>query len=77
MFRKTILALTAAAALGAAALAPTAASAHWNGGWGHGHGFWGPRVGLYVGPGYYNSCLRRQWVGTPYGPRLRWINVCY
>jgi len=75
MLRKTILALAATAALGAAALVPTAASAHWNGGW-H-HGFWGPRVGFYAGPAYYNSCLRRQWVGTPYGPRLRWINVCY
>jgi hypothetical protein len=76
MLRKTILGLAAAASLGAAALIPTAASAHWHGGWGW-HGYLGPRVGLYVGPGYYDSCLRRQWVGTPYGPRLRWINVCY
>ena len=74
MFRKTILALAATASLGAAALAPTAASAHY---W-HGHGYWGPRVGFYVGgPGYYDSCLRRQWVATPYGQRLRWVNVCY
>jgi hypothetical protein len=74
MFRKTILALTAVASIGAAALAPTAASAHyWHGG---GH-FWGPHVGFYVGGPGYDSCLRRQWVGTPYGPRLRWVNVCY
>jgi hypothetical protein len=74
MFRKTIFALAAAGALGAAALAPTAASAHWFGG--HPH-FWGPRFGFYIGPGYYDSCLRREWVATPYGPRLRWINLCY
>jgi hypothetical protein len=78
MFRKMILGLTAATALSAAALAPTAASAHW---FGHGHGFWGPHVGLYVGPGYgpgyYDSCVHRQWIATPYGPRLRWINTCY
>jgi hypothetical protein len=74
MFRKITLALAATAALTAAALAPTAASAHiW-----HGHGFWGPHFGIYVGgPGYYGSCLHREWVGTPYGPRLRWVNVCY
>jgi len=77
MIRKSFLALAAVAALGVAALAPTAASAHyWHGGWGW-HHYWGPRVGLYVGPGYSDSCLRRQWVGTPYGPRLRWVNVCY
>jgi hypothetical protein len=74
MFRKTIIALAAVGALGAAAIAPTTASAWgWHGGW-HGH-FWGP--GVYAGPVYYNSCLHRQWVDTPYGPRLRWINVCY
>jgi hypothetical protein len=71
MIRKSFLALAAVAALGVAALAPTAASAHY---W---HHYWGPRVGLYVGPGAYDSCLRKQWVGTPYGPRLRWVNVCY
>jgi hypothetical protein len=76
MIRKSFLAVAAVAALGVAALAPTAASAHWHGGWGW-HHYWGPRVGLYVGPGAYDSCLRRQWVGTPYGPRLRWVNVCY
>ena len=36
MFRKIVLALAAAATLGASALAPTAASAHWKGGFGHG-----------------------------------------
>ena len=48
MIRKSILALTAAAALGAVALAPTSASAWgFKGGWGH-HG-WGPGFGYGVG----------------------------
>jgi hypothetical protein len=80
MFRKTLIALAAMSTLGVAAIAPTAASAHWNGGW-HGHffhgPFFGPRFAFYAGPGYYNPCLRRQWVPTPFGPRPRWVNVCY
>lgn len=72
MLRKLLLAVTAAAALGAAALAPTAASAahwgHWRGGW---FG-WGP----YAGP-VYSSCVVKRWVRTPWGPRVRWVNVCY
>ena len=59
MFRKSVLALAAVAALGAAALTPTVAGAHWNGyGWyGHYHykpyfhGFYGPRV--FYGPRYF------------------------
>ena len=62
MFRKTMFALTAAVALGAAALAPTSASAWgFHGGWGHGgwgHGGWGPRVGFYGG-GYVGSYSAR------------------
>jgi hypothetical protein len=77
MFRKTMIALAAVGALGAAALAPTAASAHWQGGWHGGWHGWGPHFGLYVGPTYYNPCMHRQWIDTPYGPRLRWVNVCY
>ena len=43
MFRKTLFALSAIAVIAAAALAPTAASAGWKGGfkhhgWGHGYG---------------------------------------
>ena len=50
MIRKSILALTALTALGAAALAPTSASAWgFKGGWGH-HG-WGHGYGFY-GVGY-------------------------
>jgi len=50
MIRKSILALTALTALGAAALAPTSASAWgFKGGWGH-HG-WNHGIGFY-GAGY-------------------------
>jgi hypothetical protein len=50
MIRKSILALAAIATLGAAALAPTSASAWGKGGWHHGHG-WGHGFGFY-GAGY-------------------------
>ena len=67
MLRKLTLTLAAAATLGAAALAPNAASAaHWR----HWHGWYG------IGP-VYSSCVVRQWVRTPWGPRLRLVNVCY
>jgi hypothetical protein len=75
MLRKSMFALATCVTLVAAALAPTAASAHW-GGW---HGGWyggGPFVHVYAGPGY-GGCMVRTWVPTPYGPRLRWINRCY
>ena len=57
MIRKSILALTAIAALGTVALAPTSASAWgFKGGWGH-HGFgdgygYGYRVGFIGAPTY-------------------------
>jgi len=79
MLRKTILAIAAAATLGAAALAPTSASAggghpgrH---GWHHG---WGYRraIRVYAGP-VYGGCFVRSWTATPYGPVLRWVNRCY
>lgn len=80
MLRKTILARIASAALGAAALAPNTASAgwgghgSWHGGW-HG-GFFRPGIRVYAGP-VYGGCLVRRWVYRPYGPLLRWVNVCY
>lgn len=85
MLRKLSLVIIAAASLGAAALAPTAASAWgghgWHGGW---HGGWGgPRVlvggPVYYGPGYdgYGGCFVRRLVPTPWGPRWRLINRCY
>lgn len=86
MFRKLIIAAAATAALGAAALAPTSASAApgWHGPGHHGHhghhgwrgrgfgfGFYGP---TYVaGPDCY---LVKRVVKTPYGYRVRRISVC-
>ena len=86
MLRKLALTLVAAASLGAAALAPTSASA-WNGGW---HGGWhdgwhrgwgGPRFFVggpgYYGYGAYGGCYVRRLVPTPWGPRWRLVNRCY
>lgn len=83
MFRKLTLALAATAALGAAALAPTAASAggwhghHWHHGWHHGW-YGGYGFGIYA-PTYVAapSCyVVRRVVFTPYGKRIRRVTVC-
>jgi hypothetical protein len=98
MFRKITLALATTAALGAAALAPTSASA-FGGHFGHGpvfagghYGphFYGPHfghrwgwagvgiaAGLVGGAIVADTCYRREVFDTPYGPRFRWVNVCY
>ena len=59
---------------------------------GHGFRGFGPLAGVGVGlglaasypywgyPGYYgygDGCLVPRRVWTPWGPRVRWINVCY
>jgi len=83
MLRKLSLAAVAAVSLGAAALAPTSASAwggYWHPGWhgGYYHHWSGPR--FYVGgPGYYGygGCYIRRLVPTPWGPRWRLVNRCY
>src|SRR4051812_50089250 len=80
MLRKLSLAAVAVVALGAA-LAPTSASAHWHGGWGHGggggwhHGWGGPRfyAGGPVSYGY-GGCYVRPLVPAPRGPPPRVIN---
>jgi opacity protein-like surface antigen len=84
MLRKLALTLVAAASLGAAALAPTSASAWyggggWHGGWHHGWGWGGPRffVGGPVYYGGYGGCYVRRLVPTPWGPRWRLVNRCY
>ena len=81
MLRKLSLVAIAAAALGAAALAPTSASA-W-GGWhgGRHHGGWGgPRV-VIGGHGFhghgYGGCYVRRPVPTPWGVQWRLVNRCY
>ena len=72
MIRKTILGLTAVAALGVAALAPTSASA-W--GFGHHHG-WGHGFGFY-GPGYVNYASDCYLVKKVYrSGAVRMIRVC-
>jgi len=87
MLRKLTLAAVAVVSLGVAALAPTAASAHWHGGGWHGGGWhggfhrhWGPRFVFAGGPAYYNygygGCYQRRLVPTPWGLRWRLVNVC-
>src|SRR5260370_16261152 len=77
MLRKVALALVAAASLSAMALAPTTASA---GGfiWPtyHPHHHWGHGFGIGFVDGGYSSCYRTRMVLTPFGYRLRTINVC-
>ncbi len=75
MLRKSIFALATCVTLGAAALAPTTASAHWIGGGWHAGWVHGPVISVY-GPGY-GGCMVRTWVPTPFGPQLRWVNRCY
>ncbi len=84
MFRKMTFAIATVAVLGAAALAPTSASAHGFGGFGghgfgHGRGFGWGGIGLGLAGGYAaDQCgLVRQVYATPYGPVVRWVNVCY
>jgi hypothetical protein len=84
MFRKLKLGLVAAACLGGMALAPTAASAKpWGGGgkWGGGFGGWGYHHHYFGGVGLIgvgdDGCYVTQRVMTPFGPRLRTVNVCY
>ena len=80
MFRKLSLVALAAASLGAAALAPTAASA-WAGGYHGWHGYrgFGPRVviGAPAPSSGYGSCYVRRLVPTPWGPRWHLVNRCY
>jgi hypothetical protein len=84
MIRKTILALAATAALGAAALAPTSASAGWHGGhwghhWGHGFGGYGYGIGYGLGLSYVDtgSCyVVKKLVATDFGMQVRRVTVC-
>jgi hypothetical protein len=75
MFRKFAIALGASAVIAAAALSPTAASAHGGHHWHHGWGG-GLYVGLYpsyVGPDCYTV---RKVVWTRHGKRVRYYEVC-
>jgi hypothetical protein len=76
MLRKLVLGLVAAASLGAMALAPTAASAKPFGwGWGFHHHHFGGGIG-YIG-GVDEGCYVTRTVLTPFGYRLRTVNICY
>jgi hypothetical protein len=79
MYRKLTLALVTAASLSAVALAPSAASAKpWGGGgWGfhHHHHFGGFGIG-YAGGYDDDGCYVTRRVMTPFGPRLRTVNLC-
>ena len=86
MLRKTIFALSTAAALSAATLAPTSAFAGggggWHGGGWHGGGFGfgvGTAIGLGIlaGAAYDSNCMAQRVFNTPTGPVVRWVNVCY
>jgi hypothetical protein len=86
MLRRTIFALSTAAALSAATLAPTSAFAGGGGGW-HGGGWHGGGLGFGVGTAiglgilagaaYDNTCMAQRVFNTPNGPVVRWVNVCY
>ena len=90
MLRKTIFALSTAAALSAATLAPTSAFAGggggggggWHGGGWHGGGLGfgvGTAIGLGIlaGAAYDSNCMAQRVFNTPAGPVVRWVNVCY
>jgi hypothetical protein len=79
MLRKLILGLVAAASLTTIALAPSAASAKpWGGGWGGGGGYHHHHFGIgFIGGGYGDEgCYVTRPVLTPFGYRLRTVNVC-
>jgi hypothetical protein len=80
MLRKLTLGLVTAASLSTLALAPTAASAKpigpIGGGWG-----WGYHHHHHFGIGYIGDvdegCYVTRPVLTPFGYRLRTVNICY
>jgi hypothetical protein len=79
MFRKILLTSAALAALGAAALTATATPAAANG-WNHHrhHSGWNRPAFRFRGPAMaYDGCYVRRVIHTPFGPRVRMINVCY
>ena len=77
MLRKLTIALVATLSLGAAALAPSTASAKPWGGWGWG-GYHHHHFGHFgIGVGYVDDgCYVTRPVLTPYGYRLRTVDVC-
>jgi hypothetical protein len=86
MFRKFALALAATAALGTASLAigSTPAEAK-KGGFHHHHHHHGHhhhwRAHRFYGPAFVSyaatGCYVKKWVATPWGYKVRWVNVCF
>jgi len=77
MFRKLVIALGATALIGAAALAPTAASANFKGKGIH-HHFRGGLGIVVAGPTVDDDdCyIKRETVWTKHGPRVHEYEVC-
>jgi hypothetical protein len=86
MFRKLALALAATAALGTASLAVSSTPAEAKkGGFHHHHHHHGHhhhwRAHRYYGPAFVSyaatGCYVKKWVATPWGYKVRWVNVCF
>ena len=75
MFRKTMIALTATAAVGAAVLVPTAASA-WHHHHHHHHGLRAFGFGVAIAAPVVASCYEYRYVETRRGLRRMLVNVC-
>src|SRR5688572_4336178 len=83
--RKLAIALAATAALGTASLAVSSTPAEAKKGFhfhkhhhhGHHHHWrrfaYGPALVSYA----YTGCHVKKWVETPWGLKLRWVNICY
>ena len=75
MFRKTMIALTATAAVGAAVLVPTAASA-WHHHHHHHHGLRAFGFGVAIAAPVVASCYEYRYIETRRGLRRILVNVC-
>jgi hypothetical protein len=75
MFRKLALTLAAVAALGTLSVAATSTPAEAKWGWKKHHHFHFGHYGFYRP--YYAGCYIKKVVYTPWGPRVRIVNVCY
>jgi hypothetical protein len=73
MFRKSILALTAVAALGTVAFTSTEASAT------YGYGWYGKRHVYSYNYNYHAPAChwQKRYIDTYYGTVVRWVKVCY
>jgi hypothetical protein len=83
MIRKLAIAFAAVAAIGTATLTASTTPAAAGHGWSghhhrhHHHGWYRPGVRFY-GPAFaYGGCHVKRVVGTPWGPRVRWVNICH